>query len=307
MFTNHKNYEEANSVLKIFKPLVNYHQYTDDYHSAFSSYISTKYIANLDDEWQLITNFSCKKKGKSVRKQYAPRVEFQKDTKAKMTQYTPEAIQERVTLSQTVAEFVQKTYQPDFDRVLKIIEYFIEEGLKSGLFNHADLRDYEKTINAHMHINHYHGTVSFWHQNHSNITFKNVLQKGSGRSGKHFKKSFLSVSVIFLADSKNEVNPYFKIKLPKSSTSKITLIMPFSGGNKIYKVSNDEFLSNTPIDKMLSMAINQKILSNLFKNTFQEEIKKSISKTLKIKKPELDKLSADELKDYFVLVEMVKI
>lgn len=307
MFKNHQNHEEANSVLKMFKPLFNYHKCTGDYYDGFRSYACTKYIATLDDEWQLITQFYGKKQGKVVKKQFSPSIEFQKDTKAKLTQYTPAAIQERVTLSQTVADFIQTHYQPDFERVIKVTECFIEEGMKSGLFNHADLRNYEKTINAHMHINHYHGIVSLWHQNHSNITFNNVLQKGSGRNGKHFKKSFLSVAVVFLADSKNEVKPYFKIKLPKSSTSKMTLILPLSGENKIYQVNNDEFLSRTPIDKIVGMPINQKTLSNLFKDTLQEEIKKSISKTLKIKKTELDKLSADELKDYFVLVEMVKI
>ena len=39
----------------------------------------------------------------------------------------------------------------------------------------------------------------------------------------------------------------------------------------------------------------------------EDEIKNTISKTLKIKKIELDGLSADELKDYFMLVEMIKI
>lgn len=307
MFTTYKNHEEANSVLKIFKPLVNYHQYTDDHYSAFSSYFSTKYIANLDNEWQLITHFYGKKEGKSARKQYAPIVQFQKDTKAKMTQYTPTSNQERLTLSQTIAEFLQNTYKPDFDRVLKVIEYFIEEGINSGLFNHVDIRKYKKNMSAHMHINHYHGIISLWNQNHSNITFNNVLQKGSGRTGKHFKKSFLSVDVVFLANSKSEVELYFKIKLPKSSTSKIILLIPLSGGNKIYQVTNDDSLIYNPIDKIVGMPINQKTLSNLFKDTLQDEIKKSISKTLKIKKTELDKLSADELKDYFVLVEMVKI
>lgn len=307
MFTTYKNFEEANSILKIFKPLFNYHKYTDYHDRAFSAYVFTSYIAKLDDEWELITRFHGKKTGQVTKKQYAPRIEFKKDTKAKLTQYRSSSFQEREKLSQSVAELIQNTYKPDFDSVLKVIEYFIEEGLKSGLFNHVNARPYIKNMSAHMHINHYHGAVSFWHQNHSNITFNNVLQKGSGRSGKHFKKSFLSVDVVFLANSKNEVEPYFKIKLPKSSTTKITLITPLSGGDKIYQISKDDRLHYTPIDKMISVPIKQNTLSNMFKDAIQDEIKKSISKTLKIKKTELDKLSADELKDYFVLVEMVKI
>jgi hypothetical protein len=307
MFNSYKNYQEANNILKIFEPLFKYSKYTDEYYDGFNDSESTKYIAQADEGWQLITQFYGPKKDNMIRKKFYPYVSFEKDLKSKMTHYNGESVAERFQKSKEIAEFLQTTYTPDFDRVIEIIDIFIEQGLHSGMFNSVDVKKYKKHMISHMHINHYHGQIKLWDKNYASIKFNNVLQKGTGKNGTHFKKSFICINVVYLVDSMNEVNIYFQIKLPTSATNKNTYVLPLAGGDILYLVGDSESLRITPIDKIISMPLKKDKLAEYFKGEIENEIKTTISKTLKIKKTELDNLSADELKDYFMLVEMIKI
>jgi hypothetical protein len=307
MFNSYKNHQEANNILKIFEPLFKYSKYTDDYYDGFNDCESTKYIAQANEGWQLVTQFYGTKQGNIIRKKFYPYISFEKDTKKKLTHFTKESVAERNQQSVDIANFLENLYQPDFDKVFNVLDIFIEQGLDSGLFKSVAVKRYKRHMISHMHINHYHGTISIWDKNYARITFNNVLQKGSGKNGTHFKKSFISVGIIHLVDSNNDVKPYFKIKLPTSATNKNTYVIPISGVDTMYLVGDDDSLRYTPIDKILSMPIKKEALTAYFKGEIENEIKTTISKTLKIKKTELDNLSPDELKDYFMLVEMIKI
>lgn len=307
MFNSYKNHQEANNILKIFEPLFKYSKYTDDYYDGFNDCESTKYIAQANEGWQLVTQFYGTKQRNMIRKKFYPYISFEKDMKSKMTHFNKEAVAERNQQSQDIANFLQNLYTPDFDKVFDVLDIFIEQGLNSGMFKAVNVKKYKRHMTSHMHINHYHGSICLWDKNYSSITFNNVLQKGAGKNGTHFKKSFISVGVVHLVDSNNEVKPYFKIKLPTSATNKNTYVIPISGVDTMYLVGDDDSLRYTPIDKIISMPIKKEALTAYFKGEIENEIKTTISKTLKIKKTELDNLSADELKDYFMLVEMIKI
>lgn len=307
MFKKYKNHEEANAILKIFEPIFKLSAYEETFCDEFNGYNSTKYIAKSHDNWELVTHFYGKKQSGVIKKDFYPYISFEKDTKKKLTHFTKDSVAERNQQSVDIANFLENFYQPDFDKVFNVLDIFIEQGLGSGLFKTVAVKRYKRHMISHMHINHYHGTISIWDKNYARITFNNVLQKGAGKNGTHFKNSFISVSVIHLVDSQGNVNAYFKFKLPQSATNKNTYVMPINGEDIVYLVGDDDILHYTPIDKIISMPINKETLSTYFKTEIEDEIKNTISKTLKIKKIELDGLSADELKDYFMLVEMIKI
>lgn len=307
MFNSHKNHQEANNILKIFESLFKYSKYTNEYYDGFNGCESTKYIAQSEEGWQLVTQFYGEKKDNMIRKKFYPYISFEKDMKSKMTHFNKEAIAERNQQSQNIANFLQNRYTPDFDKVFNILDIFIEQGVNSGMFKDINVKRYKGHMNSHVHINHYHGSISLRYKNYCSITFNNVLQNGACKNGKNFKKTFISVNIVHLVDSNNDVKPYFKIKLPTSAKNKNTYVIPISGQETIYLVGDDDSLRYTPIDKILSMAIKKEALTNYFKLEIENEIKTTISKTLKIKKTELDNLTADELKDYFMLVEMIKI
>lgn len=307
MFNSYNNHQDANNILKIFEPLFKYSNYTNEYYDGFNGCESTKYIAQANEGWQLVTQFYGKKQDKLLIKNFYPHITFEKDMKSKMTHFNKEAVAERNQKSQNIANFIQNLYKPDFDKIFDIMDIFIEQGLNSGMFKEVNVKKYKKHMTSHIHINHYHGSIALWDKNYSSITFNNVLQNGAGKNGKHFKKSFISVSVVYLVDSKNDVKPYFKIKLPTSAKNKNTYVIPITVQDTMYLVNDDDSLRYTPIDKILSMSIKKEALTSYFKMEIENEIKTTISKTLKIKKTELYNLSADELKDYFMLVEMIKI
>ena len=307
MFKKYKNYEDANTILKLFEPLCNYAKYEEEYYDGYSGYSSEKYIAHIQDNWSLVTQFYGKHQNHTIKKHFYPYVTFEKDMKSKMSHFNKDAVAERHQKSKEVAEFLQNLYTPDFDKVFDVLDIFIEQGLNSGMFKAVNVKRYKRHMTSHMHINHYHGSICLWDKNYSSITFNNVLQKGAGKNGTHFKKSFISVGVVHLVDSNNDVKAYFKIKLPMSANNKNTYVIPISGQDIMYLVGDEDSLRDTPIDKILSMPIKKEALTAYFKIEIEDEIKKTISRTLKIKKTELDNLSPDELKDYFVLVEMIKI
>jgi hypothetical protein len=307
MFKKYKNYEDANTILKLFEPIFKSSAYEETFCDDFNGYTSTKYIAKSHDNWELVTHFYGKKQSGVIKKDFYPYISFEKDTKKKLTHFTKDSVAERNQQSVDIANFLEKQYQPDFDKVFSVLDIFIEQGLNSGMFKAVNVKRYKRHMTSHMHINHYHGTICLWDKNYSSITFNNILQKGAGKNGTHFKKSFISVGVIHLVDSNNDVKPYFKIKLPTSATNKNTYVIPISDQDTLYLVGDDDSLRYTPIDKIISMPLKKEKLAEYFKGEIENEIKTTISKTLKIKKTELDNLSADELKDYFMLVEMIKI
>lgn len=307
MFKIHKNYTEANTLLKIFEQLFKYSKYTEDNGNASMNSSSTKYTASFQNNWNFIIEFSGKQYSGVFKKKFYPTIVFKKEPVFNKSSPISEINEQ----SKIIADFIQNTYNPDFEKMMNVINIFNEIGLNYGLFNKVDIQKYKKHISSHMHTSKYYGEIELGNKNHSVITFNNVLQnqvkKGFSNNERHFKKSFVSVHMIYLVNTNKEVDLYFKIQLPKSPTKKLTYIIPITNADKMYLVTDDESLRQTPIDKIISMPLNNETLTKHFQEEIQNEIKNSISTALKIKKEDLNNLSNEELKEYFVLVEMIKI
>jgi hypothetical protein len=80
-----------------------------------------------------------------------------------------------------------------------------------------------------------------------------------------------------------------------------------TGDPVVYFMSTDEKLRRECIDKLPSVLMDETMLKEFFDQEFYKEMKTCISKTLKIDKSTLNGVTPEELKEYFVLVEMLKI
>lgn len=327
MFKLYNNHHEAELLLNAVKPLFKYSKYSETCYSLFNDYIAKKYTANCEDGWDVSVTFRAKKKDGSTKKVFHPKLTFRKVPKPIGNQYSKSgidndvhncylqkleesqnlAIFERIEKSRQISDLLQITYNPDFNRMLNIIDIFIEQGLDSGIFANVERKKYEKHMRSHIHVDHYFQQVSLWHKNHSTVLFDNTLQKSTGKKKQHFKKSFISVDVEYLVNSLGEVNPYFKLKLPITAHLKETYFMSLVDEPKLYLVINDESLESTPIDKILSIPLSDVKITEYFKEKFNEYIKNTISQLLNIKKDELDVMSSSQLKEYFVIVSMIRL
>lgn len=327
MFKLYNNHHEAESLIDIMKPLFSYSEYTETRYSGFNNYTSKKYTAICKDAWEVTVNFLANKKDGPNKKKFYPKITFRKKLKTMGNQYSKSDVEnsvqncysERVENSQNlaifeiiekskqIADLLQSAYNPDFDRILNIIDIFIDQGLASGMFAKVDRKKYEKHISSHIHINPYLKEVSLWSKNHSAVVFNNILQKGVGTNKQHFKKSFISIGVEYLVDSLGDVKPYFKLSLPITAHNKQTYCIPLTGEDKMYLVGNEDSLTSTPIDNIVSIPLSDIKITEYFKEQFNESIKKAISTILNIKKTELDVMNASQLKEYFIIIEMLKV
>lgn len=315
MFKLYNNHHEAELLINVVKPLFEYSKYSETCYSLFNEYISKKYTANSKDGWDVSVAFRAKKKDGSTKKVFHPKLTFRKDPKTNgnvygnwdTEEFDHQCFLERIEKSKKIADLLQTTYNPDFDRMLNIIDIFIDQGLDSGMFANVERKKYEKHMRSHIHVDHYFKQVSLWHKNHSKVLFDNTLQKSTGKNKQHFKKSFISIDVEYLVNSVGEVKPYFKLALPITAHLKETYFISLVDESKLYLVINDDSLESTPIDKILSIPLSDAKVKEYFKEKFNEYIKHTISQLLNIKKSELDVMSSSQLKEYLVLVSMVRV
>lgn len=76
----------------------------------------------------------------------------------------------------------------------------------------------------------------------------------------------------------------------------------------MYVADSDNVLRDKYVDTLLAeVTLDDKAIADFFEDELKNEVKNIIAGTLKIKKSELSGLTTDELKEYFILVEMVKI
>ena len=111
-----------------------------------------------------------------------------------------------------------------------------------------------------------------------------------------------------MLSSDNELKPYFKVRLPYSATRKVSCVIPLNHSSKMYVADSDNVLRDKYVDTLLAeVTLDDKAIADFFEDELKNEVKNIIAGTLKIKKSELSGLTTDELKEYFILVEMVKI
>jgi hypothetical protein len=309
MFKTYANHPEANYLVNIFSKVFNFTEFNEEAsQNKEQDFCLTTYTAKTDDDWALIIEFYNSKNSNTDQKVYYPDIKFQQLGK-RVRNFDEEQYKERKQKLKDIVELMDKKYNPNFERMITVLKLFVEKGIECGLFKSLAERKYKKVIKSHVGANHYSGILRLTDNNFGTVTFNNILQKGvTGYRGvTHFKKSYISVSIDYLAHSDNTIHPYFKIRLPYSESRKSTCVIPMTGDPVVYFMSTDEKLRRECIDKLPSVLMDETMLKEFFDQEFYKEMKTCISKTLKIDKSTLNGVTPEELKEYFVLVEMLKI
>lgn len=309
MFKTYSNHPEANYLVNIFSKVFNFTEFNEEARpNKEKDFCLTTYIAKTDDDWALIIDFYNSKNSNIDQKVYYPEIKFQQLGK-RVRNFDEEQYKERKQKLKDIVELMDKKYNPDFERMIKLLKLFVEKGIECGLFKSLAERKYKKVMKSHVGANHYSGVLRLTDNNFGTVTFNNILQKGvvGYRGTTHYKKSYISVSIDYLAHSDNTIHPYFKIRLPYSESRKSTCVIPMTGDPVVYFMSTDEKLRKECIDKLPSVSMDETVLKEFFDQEFYKEMKTSISKTLKIDKSTLNGVTPEELKEYFMLVEMLKI
>lgn len=309
MFKTYANHPEANYLVNIFSKVFNFTEFNEEARpNKESDFCLTTYIAKTDDDWALIIEFYNSKNSNTDQKVYYPDIKFQQLGKH-VRNFDEEQYKERKQKLKDIVELMDKKYNPNFERMITVLKLFVEKGIECGLFKSLAERKYKKVMKSHVGANHYSGILSLTDNNFGTVTFNNILQKGVAgyRGTTHYKKSYISVSVDYLAHSDNTIHPYFKIRLPYSESRKSTCVIAMTGDPVVYFMSTDEKLRRECIDKLPSVLMDETMLKEFFDQEFYKEMKTCISKTLKIDKSTLNGVTTEELKEYFVLVEMLKI
>lgn len=306
MFKKYDFHVESNNLIELFKPLLNFEKFTE----IDAGFDGINYSAEASDKWRIVINFPRQFEkhswyvGKSASitfKNYEEKYRYVSltndgDLDIKKDELTEE---DRAIENKRVKEFINyfhKLYKPNFDRMINILEIFTNQGLDSGIFQKITLKKYERHSRTHIH--------GVYNPIYASINFNNILQ--SLRSGEtKYKKSVMSIDFIYLVGSDKQIMPYFKIRLPYTSHKKVNCIISFDCSKMYFTKTDHEFQLNF-IDHLEAHQTDDEYLNLYFKNIFNIEVINSISKTLKMKKADLKKLSQDELKDYFVIVDMIK-
>lgn len=309
MFNTYPNHPEANDLVAVFSKIFNFTEFNEEVsQNKESDFCLTTYTAKTDDCWDLSIEFYNSKNSKTNQKVYYPDIKF-RQLRKNVRNYDEEQYKERRLKVKEMAELLEKKYNPDFDRMIAVLKLFVQKGIECGLFKSLSEKKYKKTMKSHIDVNHYSGIITIGDNNFGTVTFNNILQKGAKdyRGNTHFKKSYISVSIDYLAHSDNTLQPYFKIRLPYSESRKSSCVIPLSGSPIVYFVANDDKLRRQCIDTLISVPMEETALKEFFEQEFYKEMKTCISKTLKIDKSTLNGVTPEELKEYFVLVEMLKI
>lgn len=206
-----------------------------------------------------------------------------------------------------ISSIIETMYKPDFNKIINLIDWFIDEGTKTEVIKLPDKSLYSTNVKNHLKDNFHTFNISSTNKNVAMICFNNILQKGEGLSDKHFKKSYINIDLIHLIHSDNTMHPYFKIKLPYFDNKKISCVTPIGKSNKLYIYTDDKTLTTQHIDQEKHSELTETDVRYYFNKLFSNQIINVLSNRLKISKKELEQLSANELKEYFLLVEMIKI
>jgi hypothetical protein len=306
--TAYPNHLEANYIAASFSKFFNFVEFNVNVtvQEKLETCVTT-YTAKGNDNWDLIIEFCNGLSTDATEKQYSANIKFHRCGERSQN-YDDSLVRERRKKYKDLLTYMTTLYSPNFDNMVNVLKLFFDRGVSAGLFKTLTERKYQKIIKSHFKINHYHGSIHRSDNNYGTISFNKLIQKGTrGYNGTYFKDSYMSVSIEYLVHSDNTVHPYFRIRLPYSSTKKGTCIMPLSGEPIIYFMPNDDRLKKGCIDQMTSMSNDEDTLTVFFDEEFNKSVKNAISSTLNISKSELSGLSIDELKEYFLIVEMLKV
>jgi hypothetical protein len=301
MFSEMPNYTEVNDLVEKLSPLFVFSSFKEDNKKKYQTDIGESvYEATNSDDWSLIVSFHNRFLANQNHKHFCPEITFKKLKNNYMT------FEKKNTCKKIVEQF-EKVYKPDFEKVKTVIQLFIDEGVKSGLFHSVEMKKYTPSMSSHFIVDDYYKNLRFCEKNIANITFNNVLKKGSGKNSSAFKKATISVKIMHIVSDDNKMKPYFVLRIPYSTERKVTCVIPLSGESTIYFTNADNVFKEGYFNQVMKFSSDPASLKSFFKNQFKDEMVYIISKTLKITEKELDGLTSEELKDYFTLVEMMEL
>lgn len=306
MFKIYPNHTEMNNLNQMLTPIFDFKTFKEN-----NTYVnekdcgSTIYTMLTDNGWACVTSFVNKKNKVPVQKHYCPEIVFVK--KEQRNNNYKDHFQELNDMNKKVADYLTKLHKPNYEQLFHILDLFVKTGVDTGMLRNIELKSYRKHLKSHIGVTHHKDSLEFNDRNLGVINFNEILQDGSMYNEGFFKQSYVTLSVIYLADRDNTLKPYFKLRLPYSEKKKGTCLFSLSDKSKVYLTYNDNDYMNGYIDELTEYATDDDSLKLIFQDNFLNEIKATISKTLKIDKKDLDKLSAKELKSYFVVFEMYKI
>lgn len=301
MFKKLLNKTEVNYFVKSLSPLFVFNQYNEDQQRYSDNDIANAiYKATTDDnKWVVEISFENKLKSSNEKLHYFPTINVRSNGPTMVSILEQKSIE--------ISKFLQEKYKPDFEKALNIVDIFIEKGIDSGFINSVEMKKYKQHMNTHFAPNGYYNELKFKDKNIATVSFNNILQKATGIKKNYFKKSYINIEIIHLVEPDQKIKPYFKIKLPYSAHNKIICIIPINKAEKMYFTANQQPLNNGFLRQLNSIDIDNQSLTDFFANQFKAEAKNVICETLKMRKSDINELTIDELKEYFVLVEMIKI
>lgn len=303
MFKIYPNHLEVNALLNTFKNDFQFSNFKEEHYADRHGYVfKTLYSATSQSEQRDIevTFMNPLKNNKTKQKHKIAKLAFV-DNESKV--FNSEKIRND---TRSIVNMLDSLYSPNFDKITEIMDCFIDVGTQAGVINVVDKKYYKKNIESHILSHHYDKKIHITDQNIANVYFNNILQKGVGYNSKHFKKSYINVDVIYLVHSDNTMHPYFKIRLPYFENNKISCILSMKG-DKGYFLLNDNKLEQYHIDQITPDDLHEVNIHNIFAQVFEKKIKSTISTRLNINKTDLKDLTINDLKEYFILVEMVEI
>lgn len=302
MSTSFSNHRAVNNLFKKFSKHFTFTDVTESLiKDRFNYILRNVYTSTSPDSYVTAkVIFETQEKIKDLDKNYLGRLVFN----------TPYMMKEEYI---NISSIIETMYKPDFNKIINLIDWFIDEGTQTEVIKLPDKNIYSKNIENSTNVknllkdNFHTFNISSTNKNVAMICFNNILQKGEGSSDKHFKKSYINIDLIYLIHSDNTMHPYFKIRLPYFDNKKISCVTPIGKSNKLYIYTDDKTLNTQHIDQEKPSELIETDVRYYFNKLFSNQIINVLSNRLKISKKELEQLSANELKEYFLLVEMMKI
>jgi len=304
MFKQFQCHEYANEILNLFKPLFDY-EVTDEKCNLYylnKNYIYTASINNFFDIKNICLNIRFDSKREKD-------LALNPKIRLKMLEASPSIIKtDYDEFAKIIGGYLDKKYQADYENLEKVVDVFIRAGLKLGFFEEVDNKAYENTWASYIDCKPNLGCIHIgdYSKNMSIVTFNRIFQKGGTLRKKHFKKSYVAVSMEYLVNSKNELKPYFKISLPFTDEKKIHYYMALESPDKLYIVEKEKDIYIKYIEKFKSITLDINKIEKHFEKIFRANIEDIIHSLVRIDKDILSDMSIQELQEHFVLVDMIK-
>lgn len=307
MFKTYLNHLDVNGLLKTFENDLDFVDYKEEQKTdRFDRIIKTVYRAiTTNGERNLEIVFTPQRESRIEEKNHIGTLSFVAEDSEVLTASKIKSDKYKI------ASMLEKIYSPNFNKAIELVNWFIDEGEKSSVINVADLYGssknyYSKKVEDHIIAHSYDRKIIISSVNMATVYFNNILQKTEFNIHKKFKTSFINIDIVWLVHSDNTMHPYFKIRLPYFENKKASVLLSMKG-DKVFLYLDDKQLYNTAIDFKTPEATDESHLRDMFRKLFENQIKNTVANRLKISKAELQNLNVEELKEYFVLLEMVNI